>query len=235
MYCTNCGFNNKDENRYCKSCGSQLPILDADGNIISSENTNYTSNPQNNTTVYYQQNMPQQTKASYFDGNVFQLLGLNILCTIISVITFGFGVPWASVLKTRWVTKHTVINGKRLYFNGTASQLFGKIIGWILIQMGVLVVGLIAATVSGSYVGGYYSYSTATANMAFVAVVNVIILILTLPAYQVYIKKWEVKHTTFIDDTGIAYEHSSNGNMYYINTNQSFNNQSFNNIPHINK
>lgn len=220
MYCTNCGIKNKDENRYCTSCGSQLPILDADGNIISSENSNYTSNTQNNTAEYYHQNVPQETKTSYFDGKALQLLGWNILCTIISVITFGFGVPWASVLKIRWVTNHTVINGKRLYFNGTAPQLFGKLIGWMLIQVGVLIVGLIAAGVSGSSVGGYYSYSTATANMAFVAVVNVIILILTLPAYQVYIKKWEVKHTTFINDTGIAYEHSNNRNMTYKKANQ---------------
>lgn len=220
MYCTNCGIKNKDENRYCTSCGSQLPILDADGNIISSENSNYTSNTQNNTAEYYHQNVPQETKTSYFDGKAFQLLGWNILCTIISVITFGFGVPWASVLKIRWVTNHTVINGKRLYFNGTAPQLFGKLIGWMLIQVGVLIVGLIAASVSGAYAGSHYSYSTATANMAFVAVVNVIILTLTLPAYQVYIKKWEVKHTTFINDTGIAYEHSNNRNMTYKKANQ---------------
>ena len=32
-----------------------------------------------------------------------------------------------------WEIKHTVINGQRLYFDGTALQLFGNWIKWFLL------------------------------------------------------------------------------------------------------
>nr|DAM72144.1 MAG TPA: protein of unknown function (DUF898) [Caudoviricetes sp.] len=34
-----------------------------------------------------------------------------------------------------WETKHTVINGKRLAFDGTAMQLFGNWIKWLLLTI----------------------------------------------------------------------------------------------------
>ena len=35
----------------------------------------------------------------------------------------------------RWEAKHTVINGHRLTFTGTAVQLFGKWIVWMLLTI----------------------------------------------------------------------------------------------------
>ena len=35
----------------------------------------------------------------------------------------------------RWEAKHTVINGHRLFFDGTAVQLFGKWILWLLLTI----------------------------------------------------------------------------------------------------
>ena len=32
-----------------------------------------------------------------------------------------------------WEAKHTVVNGKRLYFDGSAVQLFGNWIKWLLL------------------------------------------------------------------------------------------------------
>ena len=34
---------------------------------------------------------------------------------------------------TRWETRHTIIDGHRLRFNGTGGQLIGKWIVWILL------------------------------------------------------------------------------------------------------
>ena len=34
-----------------------------------------------------------------------------------------------------WEIKHTVIDGRRLYFDGTALQLFGKWILWLLLSI----------------------------------------------------------------------------------------------------
>lgn len=35
----------------------------------------------------------------------------------------------------RWEAKHTVINGHRLAFDGTAMQLFGKWLLWLLLTI----------------------------------------------------------------------------------------------------
>ena len=35
----------------------------------------------------------------------------------------------------RWEAKHTVINGHRLTFDGTAMQLFGKWVLWLLLTI----------------------------------------------------------------------------------------------------
>ena len=34
-----------------------------------------------------------------------------------------------------WEVKHTVIDGRRLYFDGTALQLFGNWIKWLLLTI----------------------------------------------------------------------------------------------------
>ena len=33
----------------------------------------------------------------------------------------------------RWETKHTVVDGRRLVFDGTALQLFGNWVKWLLL------------------------------------------------------------------------------------------------------
>lgn len=67
---------------------------------------------------------------SKFTGGLLGLVGINILSYILSVITFGIGAPWATCMKERWIAKHTIIDGKQLYFDGTGGQLFGKYILW---------------------------------------------------------------------------------------------------------
>ena len=65
---------------------------------------------------------------SYFDGGLLQLIGWKILGFLITSLTLGICFPWASCMVYGWEAKHTVINGKRLQFDGTAIQLFGN---WI--------------------------------------------------------------------------------------------------------
>lgn len=72
---------------------------------------------------------------SYFDGKLIQQIGWSILCALLSLITIGLGVPWAVCMKQRWETKHTVIEGKRLCFNGTGGKLFGNYIKWFLLSI----------------------------------------------------------------------------------------------------
>lgn len=147
---------------------------------------------QNTNSSYDGYGVQSQDNRSYFDGNSLQLIGWNILCSLISVITLGFGIPWAICLNIRWETRHTVINGKRLHFNGTAIQLFGRLILWNLI---IIAIGVASALL---FVLMMKSYSTARYAPIVFAVDGVISLFL-FPAYIIYIKKWIAKHTAFAD------------------------------------
>ena len=72
---------------------------------------------------------------SYFDGGLFQLIGWKILGTLITALTLGICYPWAVCMIYRWEAKHTVIEGKRLKFTGSAIGLFGNWIKWILLTI----------------------------------------------------------------------------------------------------
>ncbi len=70
---------------------------------------------------------------SYFDGGLFQLLGYKILGALVTVVTLGICYPWAFCMVYRWEARHTVIDGRRLYFTGTATGLFAQWIKWLLL------------------------------------------------------------------------------------------------------
>lgn len=72
---------------------------------------------------------------SYFDGGLLGLIVWNIAGFLITVFTLGLLYPFAVVLVVRWRVEHTVINGQRLFFDGTAAQLFGNWIKWLLLMI----------------------------------------------------------------------------------------------------
>ena len=67
---------------------------------------------------------------SYFDGGLLQLMG-----SVITTLTFGICLPWAYCLIYEWEAKHTVIEGRRLRFDGSAVQLFGNWIKWFFLTI----------------------------------------------------------------------------------------------------
>jgi uncharacterized membrane protein YjgN (DUF898 family) len=79
--------------------------------------------------------MPEQTNSSesYFDGDLLSFIGWSILGTIITIATAGICFPWAVCMIYGWKINHTVINGRRLKFNGAAIGLFGQWIKWLLL------------------------------------------------------------------------------------------------------
>ena len=89
---------------------------------------------------------------SYFDGGLLQLIGWRILGALITTLTLGICFPWACCMIYNWEVKHTVINGRRLMFTGTAMQLFGSWIKWLLLTIITLVLSLVSCAVMG-YVG----------------------------------------------------------------------------------
>lgn len=77
--------------------------------------------------------MEQSRSASYFDGGLLQLIGWSLLGWFITVISFGICYPWALCMVYGWRIDHTVIEGRRLKFTGTALGLFGQWIKWLLL------------------------------------------------------------------------------------------------------
>lgn len=68
-----------------------------------------------------------------FDGGAATYLGTSIAALLVTVLTMGICAPWGMVMRYRWRTKHTYINGHRLRFTGSAAALFGSWIGWWLL------------------------------------------------------------------------------------------------------
>lgn len=81
------------------------------------------------------EDMGIKTEASYFDGELLQLIGWYFVGSLITILTFGICYPWAICMIKSWEAKHTVVSGRRLRFNGTAMQLFGTWIKWLLLTL----------------------------------------------------------------------------------------------------
>ena len=79
--------------------------------------------------------MSNYNEESYFDGGLLQWLGWRILGVLITFFTLGICFPWAYTMIYSWEARHTVINGRRLTFDGTAIQLFGNWIKWEILTL----------------------------------------------------------------------------------------------------
>lgn len=87
-----------------------------------------------------------EKEKSYFDGGVLQLIGWTILGSLVTTFTLGICFPWALCMVFGWKINHTVIEGRRLRFTGTAGSLFGQWIKWFLLC-------IITAGIYGLWVG----------------------------------------------------------------------------------
>ena len=72
---------------------------------------------------------------SFFDGGLFHLILLSILGAIITILTLGVCYPWALCMIYGWKINHTVIEGKRMKFYGSAIGLFGNWIKWLALTI----------------------------------------------------------------------------------------------------
>ena len=68
-----------------------------------------------------------------FDGWLLQEIGWFLLGFLVTIITIGICFPVAYCWMLKWNYKHTLYDGKRLTFDGKASQLIGKWICWLLL------------------------------------------------------------------------------------------------------
>lgn len=72
---------------------------------------------------------------STFDGGLFELIGRNILGSLITTITLGICYPLAVCFVYSWEIDHTIIEGRRLKFTGKAIGLWGNWIKWTLLSL----------------------------------------------------------------------------------------------------
>ena len=70
-----------------------------------------------------------------FDGGAGTYIGTGLLGFIITVVTAGICYPFALVLRERWRAKHSLIDGQRLVFTGTAWGLFGLWLKWWILSL----------------------------------------------------------------------------------------------------
>ena len=69
---------------------------------------------------------------SFFDGNTFQYIGYQLIAILLMIVTLGLAYPWTQTMITRWETKHSVINGDRLYYDGDA---IGLLVQYIVVYL----------------------------------------------------------------------------------------------------
>ncbi len=72
---------------------------------------------------------------SYFDGGLLSYIGWSILGFFVTILTLGICYPWALCMLYGWKIDHTVVEGRRLHFTGTAIGLFGSWIKWLLLTL----------------------------------------------------------------------------------------------------
>ncbi|MBO5280636.1 MAG: DUF898 family protein [Clostridia bacterium] len=70
---------------------------------------------------------------STWDGGVFDTVINSIISSLIITFTCGIATPWAICYMMKFVIEHTIINGRRLTFDGRGDQLFGNWIKWFLL------------------------------------------------------------------------------------------------------
>ena len=140
---------------------------------------------------------------SYFDGTTLQLIGWRFLGSLVSIITLGLCTPWAFTMIYRWEANHTYIEGRKLRFDGSAIQLFGKWIVWLLVAIGMITIfciveaALIAGTGAFSSFDNLYRTSVFTISALAAYLVFVLVVFLYSAWVEVALRKWKASHTFF--------------------------------------
>ena len=71
------------------------------------------------------------------DGGTMQLVSIAATAVLALI-----GLAWAAIRFMKWETKHTIISGNSIKFNGNAFQLLGNCIKWTFLS--IITVGIYA-------------------------------------------------------------------------------------------
>ena len=76
------------------------------------------------------------------DVNNIQIDAKLIVLAVVAVLLVLLGLAWAEIRFMKWETKHTIISGNRVKFNGNAFQLLGNCFKWTFLT--IITVGIFA-------------------------------------------------------------------------------------------
>ena len=138
--CPNCGESFEGQPERCPKCNRRLTYpqapLPAPKEEDYLEDLNQLPVQQQLAPVEEQTPVQEQEEGkSYFDGRLIQLIGWRLLGALVTTVTLGICYPIAMCWIIRWKTRHTVIEGRRLAFDGNGGQLIGKWILWMLLSI----------------------------------------------------------------------------------------------------
>ena len=77
----------------------------------------------------------EEKSKSKFTGGVLECFIYGLGASLLITITLGLATPWAICLLVKFYTNNTVIDGQKVNFDGTGTQLFGKFIIWWLLSI----------------------------------------------------------------------------------------------------
>jgi uncharacterized membrane protein YjgN (DUF898 family) len=76
----------------------------------------------------------EQSQSKY-TGGALMLVLMCIAASLLTMITFFIALPWAICLVIKFLVDNSIIDGKKLTFDGKGGQLFGNYIIWWLLSI----------------------------------------------------------------------------------------------------
>lgn len=76
-----------------------------------------------------------ENKVSKYDGGVLETAIYSLISSLLISVTCGIATPWALCFLYKFIISHVIIDGRRLSFDGTGTQLFGNWIKWFLLTV----------------------------------------------------------------------------------------------------
>ena len=127
--CPKCGEIFEGELKSCPKCGRKFK---------------YAESASKDDKLAVSSKAVDTSKESYFDGFTIQYIGWSLLGALLTIVTLGICYPLALGMIERWKAEHTVINGYRLRFDGSAGSLIPRWILWMFLT--IITLGIFGLT-----------------------------------------------------------------------------------------
>ena len=134
-FCKNCGTQLGDGIKFCVKCGAKQDEAPAQGAAPQAQYQAPQAQYQAPQAQYAPQPQFTAPKVSDWDGGVLETIAASIVASLIMTFTCGIGAPWGICYLYKFIINHVVVDGRRLRFDGTGGQLFGKWIVWFLLTI----------------------------------------------------------------------------------------------------